>query len=297
MKNVRIINPPTILTDDSRGPDIGMYSLLARVKESGLPEWLETGEPELVPRDHIPLVWRWNYKEGIATYYARNNVPWIAGQNIFFDDFGRPVPLILPYEYELLHSRSLLGVITDGSDYGDLIQFACRHQIDIMQCPYPPPKEITPQSVDIDFVVYDKLLDRNKSILSSVVEALPGNVEYIVYGGYKQDDWYELIANAATVVYLADNDRYPLAMVEALSAGCDIIGAARCCGPALDFNSGVFAPVKYPYNAGEIAVAASAMQKLTHEVKVSQSEDAREWIDKFPQRFVNAIDTMRKLSQ
>jgi len=293
---VRIINPPTEITEKSRGPDIGMHAMLERIKAEGWPDWLEVGLPELVPRNHIPLVWRWTDKQSVASYYARNNVPWIAGQNIFFDDFGNAVPIIQKYEYELIHSRSLLGVITDGSHYQDVIQFASRHTIDVHQAPYPPPRLIDPVSCDIDFLVYDKTIDRGNSPLASIVNALPGRVEYVVYGDYKQEDWFGLIANAGTVVYLADNDRYPVAMIEALSAGCDIIGAVRCCGPAIDCTGCMYSAVEYPYNAGEIAVAAQIHANPALADKEGQSALSEEWIQRFTARFLNAIDELRSLA-
>ena len=271
-----------------------MYALLHRIREQGWPYWLETDILDMVPTDHIPYVWRWTDKQTIALYYARNNVPWIAGQNIFFDDFGNSVPIVQPYEYELLHSQSLLGVVTDGYEYMDLIQFASRNELTVRQAPYPPMNEIVPRSVSTDFLVYDKTLSRNESKLASVVHGLSsiGSVEHVVYGEYNQERYHELLAHTKTVVYLADNDRYPVAMLEALSSGCNVIGAYRCCGPAIDMPHYPFSPTRYPYCPDDICRVARELPQMSLDDKSENAALANEWIAKFPERFIGCLKSL-----
>ena len=294
MRNIKILGYPK--TENMRGPDYGMRSLCDELDRVGWPDWLSISEiPDLRPKS-IPLIWRWSSKN-IINYYMKNNIDFILGINILFNDCINCLPIVNQSELEILHSKNLLGVITDGHGYADVIKYTCRNKLRVDKLSYPPTYNAGVVSADVDYLIYNKNKFDMHIFAGELEKRLSkiGTTKTVHYGEFNQKYYHGLLANTKTLIYLSSCDRYPVSVCEALAAGCRIIGCHNSCEPVYDipFDKPFYKITHFPFAHDDIINDLAQMTEWTLQDKTDLAGTAKSVYDGWANEFINILEEYR----
>jgi len=218
MPKVRLIRRVT--APGRSGPRNGQYAL-QKALAARCPEWLAiAGTPEA---GEIPWFWCWLDRPAAAAC-ARTGRPFVAGPNVLFDNSRRPGAGA--GEREVLEAAGCRLLFTESPWYRRLIR---RHQgpanrAPVVIWPYPidpkPPGPIDPPRYDLLLYVKNGRFPG----LAAALRSRYRRVRIVRYGHYPRRRLGQLAGRSRCCVYLADDDRGPLALAEILLAGCPTVG-------------------------------------------------------------------------
>ncbi len=206
------------------GPINGQYALQRLLRcETARREidWLAFGG---APQPgEIPWYWCWEDRAAAAAWAAAER-PFIQGPNTLLLDSRRPRSDRL--EAALLDAPSCRLLFTESAWYAELLRrhLGLRARPRIVLWPYPiepAPPGPAPRA-EWDLMVYAKN-GRFPGLVEAVVERFRRH-RPVVYGRYRRTELWETARRSRACLYLADDDRGPLALAEILLCGCPVVG-------------------------------------------------------------------------
>ena len=202
------------------GPINGMFAL-QRALRAARPDWLEIGGT--LGDDELPWYWHWRDAMEAADLAAARR-PFVCGPNILFHNSRRPCEL--RRERTICRAASCRLLFTESKWYAQLID---RHRgrfnrAPLVLWPYPiDPKPDGPlEPARHELLIYAKN-GRFPGLVEELLSRYRG-CRTIRYGRYRRHRLWQLARRSGCCVYLADDDRGPLALAEILLSGCPTIG-------------------------------------------------------------------------
>jgi hypothetical protein len=202
------------------GPINGMFALQQALRDAR-PAWLHVGGR--LRGNELP--WYWHWGDGPeAARRALAGKPFVCGPNILFGNSRRPCATRT--EVSICRAASCRLLFTESEWYGRLIE---RHRgpanrAPIVLWPYPivPVPGGPLQPAKYDLLIYVK--NGRFPGLVDEVSALWRRHRVVYYGRYRRQRMWEIARRSRACLYLADDDRGPLALAEILLSGCPTIG-------------------------------------------------------------------------
>jgi hypothetical protein len=215
---IREVNSPT-----GFGPGNGQYALQRALRQriqDGLDGLVLGGAPG--PRE-LPWFWCWEDRAA-AVDWARHGAPFVQGPNTLF--LNSRWPRCDALERALLDSPSCRLMFTESEWYRQLIlrHRGPRNRSPLVLWPYPiDPRPAGPlEPAQWDLLIYAKN-GHFPGLVKPLMARYPrGRV--IHYGHFRREELWETARRARCCLYLADDDRGPLALAEILLCGCPTIG-------------------------------------------------------------------------
>ena len=202
------------------GPINGMFALQQALR-AAQPAWLNIGGR---PRGN-ELPWYWHWDDGPeAARRALAGQPLVCGPNILFGSSRRP--FATRAEVAICRAASCRLLFTESAWYGRLIEQhrGPDNRAPIVLWPYPivpvPGGPLEPPEYDL--LIYAKN-GRFPGLVDELFQRWPRR-RVIRYGRYRRRRMWEIARRSRACLYLADDDRGPLALAEILLSGCPTIG-------------------------------------------------------------------------
>ncbi len=221
MRRVRLIRP--VIEPGNSGPINGQFALQKALRQrlaEGL-DWLVLGGQ---PRPgELPWFWSWLDRPA-AVRWAQRGWPFVQGPNTLFLDSRRP--RIDAMESALLDASSCCLMFTESPWYCQLI---LRHRGEQNSAPlviWPYPIDPHPNGPAYparwDLCIYVK--NGTFPGLFEQIQARYRQTRVVRYGHYQRQELWEIARHSRCCLYLADDDRGPLALAEILLCGCPTVG-------------------------------------------------------------------------
>lgn len=220
MKTIRIIR--AVDQPAGNGPRNGQYALQRALRANNV-RWLKIGgvlQPEEIP-------WVWSWKDwALALECNAEGRPFVLGPNVLFCDSRKPC--------QHLHERSLCDaghcrlMFTESAWYLRLIERhrGPRNRAPVALWSYPiEPKPGPPLEADYDLLIYAKS-GYSEALIAELQGRWPRSV-LLRYRGFERRDLFAAARRSRASVYLSDDDRGPLALLEIMMAGCPAVGIER----------------------------------------------------------------------
>lgn len=216
--HVRLIR--SVLAPGGSGPTNGMYALQRALRQSA-PCWLQVGGR--LRGDELPWYWSWQDAPAAARCAVRGR-PFVCGPNILFTDSRHP--RATQAERAICRAAGCRLLFTESAWYRDLIarHLGPANHAPIVLWPYPihPKPEGPLDRVEHDLLIYVKN-GRFPGLAQKMTGRFPRS-QLVRYGRYRRQELWRLARASGCCLYLADDDRGPLALAEILLSGCPVVG-------------------------------------------------------------------------